>query len=98
MILARATTENASLISNISISSFVKLHTSSTLLMAATGAVGKSIGARAASARPVCVCGGGGGGEEDERSLIAHPYEPADDSVLLSYRIIPLKCLIFHGF
>ena len=52
LMLARATTEKASLISNMAMSSFVSLHSSNTLLMAATGAVGKSIGASAASAMP----------------------------------------------
>ena len=56
LILARATTEKASLISNIEISSFVSPHTSRTLDMAATGAVGKSIGASAASANPAPQC------------------------------------------
>ena len=57
LMLARATTENASLISNIEMSSLVSEQISSTLLMAATGAVGKSMGANAASANPVvCVC------------------------------------------
>ena len=50
--LARATTEKASLISNMAMSSFVSLQSSKTLLMAATGAVGKSMGASAASAIP----------------------------------------------
>ena len=56
LILARATTEKASLISNIEMSSFVSPHSSRTLDMAATGAVGKSIGANAASANPAPQC------------------------------------------
>ena len=67
LMLASATTEKASLISNMEISSFVSSHNSSTLDMAATGAVGKSMGARAASAKPGGGRergeGGGGGGE-----------------------------------
>ena len=52
LILASATTENASLISNMAMSSFVRSHAARTLDMATTGAVGNSIGARAASANP----------------------------------------------
>ena len=62
LMLARATTEKASLISNMAMSSFVSWQSSNTLLMAATGAVGKSIGASAASAKPR-----GGGRERRER-------------------------------
>ena len=53
LIIARATTENASLISNMAISSFVSSQAESTFDMAATGAVGKSMGAKAASANPL---------------------------------------------
>ena len=42
----------ASLISNKEISSFFRPDMERTLVMAATGAVGKSIGAQAASAKP----------------------------------------------
>ena len=52
LILARATTLKASLISNMEISSLVRPQMDSTLVIAATGAVGKSIGANAASANP----------------------------------------------
>ena len=52
LILASATTLKASLISNLEMFSLARPQRESTLFMAATGAVGKSIGARAASANP----------------------------------------------
>ena len=52
LMLASATTLKASLISNREMSSFVRPQRERTLVMAATGAVGKSIGASAASAKP----------------------------------------------
>ena len=59
LMLANTTTEKASLISQRAMSSFLNPHCSRTLLMAATGAVGKSMGASAASPNP----GEGVGGE-----------------------------------
>lgn len=61
LMLARTTTLKASLISKREMSSLVRSHWERILVMAATGAVGKSMGARAASAMP--------GGEGENGSL-----------------------------
>ena len=57
LMLANTTTEKASLISQRAMSSFLNPQCSRTLLIAATGAVGKSMGTSTASPNP----GGGGG-------------------------------------